>query len=141
MGTVSVVGMTWVKRGGGAGRGIYSGGLAAAIDGTAPPVRPSAREEGQAPQTDPRSRVEEPVIPPAYRPQQWMDVLDARILLDVLASYVNDGGEAEMAMIYPDTLETFGAESKHFIAACQGQAGAGAHYQQTVAGGRWANGE
>lgn len=66
-----------------------------------------------------------------------MDVLDARILLDVLANYVNEGGQATMAMIYPDTLEAFGADSKHLAAACQGQAGAGAHYQQAVAGGRF----
>lgn len=80
-------------------------------------------------------------LPPAYRPQKWMDALDARILLDVLASYVNEGGEAEMTMIYPDTLESFGPDSKHFVAACQGQAGAGAHYQQAVAGGLYAHGE
>ena len=84
--------------------------------------------------------MEDPVAPPAYRPQKWMDVLDARILLDVLASYVNDGGEAVMSMIYPDALESLGPDSKHFIAACQGQAGAGAHYQQTVASGRYAHG-
>lgn len=81
------------------------------------------------------------MLPKAYRPRKWMDVLDARTLLEVLASYVNDGGEAEMSMIYPDALQSFGADSKHLFAACQGQAGAGAHYQQTVAGGRYAHGE
>lgn len=138
---ISVAGMTWVKRGGGTGQGPYSGGLAAAMNGTAPPrARPQAREAGALP-AEARQQQDEPAVPPAYRPQRWADVLDARVQLDVLASYVREGGEAEMSMLYPGVLESFGASSKHFLAACQGQAGAAVHYQQTVAGGRWANGE
>lgn len=101
--------------------------------------RPALHHEDAAPSVEAQPR--ESASLPAYRPQKWMDVLDARILLDVLTRCVHDGGEAEMSMIYPDALESFGADSKHLIAACQGQVGAGAHYQQTVAGGRYSNGE
>lgn len=137
----TVAGMTWVKGGGGAGQGFYGQGLGRAVSNAAPASRPAARPEAVVVPAGVDQPVDDPVDPPAYRPQKWIDVLDARILLDVLASYVNEGGEAEMAMIYPDTLESFGADSKHFTAACRGEQGAGAHYQRSVAGGRYRNGE
>lgn len=133
--------MTWVKRGGGAGRGMYSDGLAAAVEPRPPAAADSPsvpRSGGQAAVDTPRPSGE-PDIPKAYRPRRREDMVDSRTLLEVLARYVREGGEAEMAMIYQDALEAFGADSKHFIAACQGQAGAAAHYQQTVAGGRYAD--
>ena len=133
--------MTWVKRGGGAGRGMYGNGLAAAVESRPPaataPLSPP--HEGKAAGVDAPRPSGEPAVPMAYRPRRREDMVDSRTLLEVLARYVREGGEAEMAMIYQDALETFGAESKHFIAACRGQGGAALHYQQTVAGGRYAD--
>lgn len=132
--------MTWVKRGGGSGQGVYGDGLAAAVEarrpvaaGTSvPPQKPRDAPSGVSPGSA------EPEVPSAYRPQCWQDVLMCRTLLEVLARYVTDGGQAQMSMLYEDALEAFGPESRHLSGACQGQAGAAAHYQRTVAGGRYA---
>lgn len=136
--------MTWVKRGGGSGTGIYGQGLF--VDGsTAAPqssVRPTppvpARPENEQ---DAPDRSEAPVIAPAYRATQWTEVRNNKILLDLLAHGVATQGWApDSSIYYEDAVATFGETSVHFLAACRGEQGAGAHYQRTVAGGRYRNG-
>jgi hypothetical protein len=60
---------------------------------------------------------------------------DHRTMLDLLARSVTWGFAAELGMYYPDALQAFGADSRHVIAACQGQSGVGLHYLRTVDGG------
>lgn len=137
--------MTWVKRGGGSGTGIYGQGLF--VDGgTAapqPPVRPTPQASGSpGREQDAPARFEAPVLAPAYRVTQWSQVRDNKILLDLLAHGVATQGWApESSMYYDDAVATFGVTSVHFLAACRGEQGTGAHYQRTVASGRFRNGE
>ncbi|MFC7403171.1 hypothetical protein [Citricoccus sp. GCM10030269] len=134
--------MAWVKRGGGSGVGIYGQGLAAA--GTT--GRPGADDESRS--SDDHSGgvlaspdpAEPQIIAPASRPSRWEDVRDNRIILDVLAHWVKERNEPEASMLYADAVEAFEPASAHLAAACQGQCGAGAHYQRTVAGGRFRDG-
>jgi hypothetical protein len=137
--------MTWVKRGGGSGTGIYDQGLF--VDGSPtapqPPVRPTPQAPAK-PRREPEApnRSEAPVIAPAYRVTQWSQARDNKILLDLLAHGVATQGWApESSVYYDDAVATFGETSVHFLAACRGEHGAGAHYQRTVAGGRFRNGE
>jgi hypothetical protein len=136
--------MTWVKRGGGRGTGIYGGGLPP-VDGPAmrqgPPTSSAASSAvGADARRTSGSDASESALAPAYRVTDWPDALSNRVILDVLANWVRAGNEPEMSILFEDGLAAFGAESQHFIAACKGQAGAGAHYQRTVAGGRFRDG-
>jgi hypothetical protein len=137
--------MTWVKRGGGSGTGIYGQGLF--VEGTSaapePPVRPTPRASAKpGREADAADRSEAPVIAPAYRVTKRTQVRNNKILLDLLAHGVATQGWApDSSIYYDDAVATFGATSAHFLAACRGEQGAGAHYQRTVAGGRFWNGE
>lgn len=130
--------MAWVKRGGGAGTGIYGQGLAAAVAGhgkatdTPRCERPAVRDDGPRPGENETS-----ADPAAYAPTRASEVTDSRVLLDVIARWVRDGNHGEDSMLYEDALAAFGPDSAHLAGACRGERGAGAHYQNTVAGGRY----
>ncbi|QCU79686.1 hypothetical protein E7744_15325 (plasmid) [Citricoccus sp. SGAir0253] len=126
--------MAWVKRGGGTGTGPY-GRQALPTTGAPTPRRPAPPVPGPADSPEPSPAA--PGVAPAYRVSQYSEVRNHKILLDLLAQGVRAGREPVLSMYYQDALATFGADSVHFTAACQGQAGAGTHYQHTVAGGRF----
>jgi hypothetical protein len=128
--------MTWVKRGGGAGTGYYGGGLATVVEATGQPTvprRPEApADHGNRPTGEARAQR---TPAPAYRVTQERQALDHKIVLDLLAQWAGEGNEPELSMYYEDARADFGADSPHFIGACKGQIGAGAHYLRTVSGG------
>jgi hypothetical protein len=104
--------MSWVKRGGGSGTGLYGHGLLVAGSTAAPQptVRPTPQASGSpGREQDAPDHSEEPVIAPAYRVTQWSQVRDNKILLDLLAHGVATQGWApESSMYYADALATFG---------------------------------
>lgn len=132
-----------MKRGGGTGTGFYGRGFSeagSAAEEQDSPVRPNLREPDSAGRGhDSQDRADGQVTAPAYRVTEHRQVVGNRVILDVLARWVSDGGEPEMSMLYEDALETFGADSMHFIAVCKGRSGVGAHYQRTVAGGQFSD--
>ncbi|WMY80071.1 hypothetical protein [Citricoccus sp. I39-566] len=137
--------MTWVKRSGGAGTGFYDQGLSAAGRSAEEQRPPAGSGLGTPDRGAPGPQVQKgpagPAVAPAYRVTQWPQVRDNALLLDLLAQGVaTHGYDPEMSMYYEDALATFGVDSPHFTAACRGERGASAHYQRTVAGGRFREG-
>lgn len=138
--------MTWLKRGGGSGAGFYASGLSkaeGAAEGRDLRDVPKHGGTGTAGRGhDSQDNPEEKTIAPAYRVTQCSQVRDNKILLDLLAHGVaTQGWTPDSSIYYDDAVATFGVTSVHFLAACRGEQGAGAHYQRTVAGGRYRNGE
>lgn len=130
--------MSWVKRGGGAGTGIFSKGLAAMVDGEDPIERaPRPATRAPEPEVTNQSPTGAPATPPAYLTHSWPEVRSNRIALEVIASWTSEGHEGWTSMFYDGALEAFGSDSPHLTAACHGDTNAGARYQQIAANGRY----